>query len=186
MEAVARQADRTIPAAPHVENSAKNAFSSRTWISQRSASAKKKKRSERWGEPVKDFVKALEKHAKVRFPKGERDEVNPDLNEPDEDTTYWVCTQGGLTCSSVTKVVLPDYIFIVPVCVFFQDAPVLCQARLYLEARAPHLQHRCLREQPVLREDLRELGWRLQCTCSAGVRFCGLRAISCLRESCCR
>ena len=44
---------------------------------------------------MKDFVKALEKHAKVRFPKGERNELNPDLNEPDEDVTYWVCTPGG-------------------------------------------------------------------------------------------
>lgn len=45
----------------------------------------------RWGEPVKDFVKVLEKHAKVRYPKGQRNERDCDQNEPSDDVTYWVC-----------------------------------------------------------------------------------------------
>ena len=44
-----------------------------------------------WGEPVKDFVKAVEKHSKVRFPTGERNEVDCDRNTADEDVSYWVC-----------------------------------------------------------------------------------------------
>ena len=44
-----------------------------------------------WGEPVKDFVKAVEKHSKVRFPRGERNEVDCDRNTADEDVSYWVC-----------------------------------------------------------------------------------------------
>ena len=44
-----------------------------------------------WGEPVKDFVKAVEKHSKVRFPRGERSEVDCDRNTADEDVSYWVC-----------------------------------------------------------------------------------------------
>ena len=63
------------------------------------ASAKTK----RWSEPVKNFLKDLEKHAKVRFPKGERNELNPDLNEADEDVTYWVCTPGGMDPNGARK-----------------------------------------------------------------------------------
>ena len=85
---------------------------------------------------MKDFVKALEKHAKVRFPKGERDEVNPDLNEPDEDTTYWVCTQGGADLLERNESRSSRFYFHCACLCFFQDAPALCQARLYWK-RAP-------------------------------------------------
>ena len=40
---------------------------------------------------MKDFLLALEKHAKVRFPKGERDGLDCNKNEPDDTVTYWVC-----------------------------------------------------------------------------------------------
>ena len=40
---------------------------------------------------MKDFVKAVEKHSKVRFPRGERNEVDCDRNTADEDVSYWVC-----------------------------------------------------------------------------------------------
>ena len=77
MEAVARQADRTIPATPHVENSAKNVF--RAGLGSHSAvpAQKKERISERWGEPVKDFVKAVKEHAKLRG--------------LDKKESYWVC-----------------------------------------------------------------------------------------------
>ena len=120
---------------------------------------------------MKDFVKALEKHAKVRFPKGERDEVNPDLNEPDEHITYWVCTQGGADLLERNESRSSRFYFHCACLCFFSGCPSALSGSSLLEARVPHLQHRCLREQPVLREDLREFWPIRQITFSVTVRF---------------